>query len=50
MLFIEINFNSALTIFYVKNQNTLQENIGPGLTYDQNRGDPGNPVTGNGGS
>ncbi|CAI8597550.1 unnamed protein product [Vicia faba] len=25
----------------------IGENIGPGLTYDQNRGDPGNPVTGN---
>lgn len=50
VLFIEINFISAFTIFYVKNQYTLQENIGPGLTYDHNRGDPGNPVTGNGGS
>jgi hypothetical protein len=45
-----MQFSSAFTNFDVKNHYTLQENVGPGLTYDQNRGDLSNPETGNGGS
>lgn len=45
-----MQLSSALTNVSVKTHNAMQENVGPGLTYDQNRGDPSNPETGKGGS
>jgi len=50
MLFIECNFHMLWPFYLLKNRYELQENAGPGLTYNQNRGDPSNPETENGGS
>lgn len=49
MYFDRMQFSSASTSIFVKNTTHLQENVGPGLTSDQNRGDPSNPETGKGG-
>lgn len=43
-----MQFSSGLTGTFVLKNYVLQENVGSGLSSDQNKGDLGNSETGNG--